>query len=277
MPLCYLIAAAVCLAIPQSSLHQQASKDVVIDPLSVTSLKLVILHDDMEIGVATGFVVDKNNKHYLVTNRHVVLACSLDQNPMNIGGWVCANKLRILHNRLNRLGEWLWVLEGLYDEKNNKRWFEHPTLGAGADLVALPLQKTENVHFYALDMELRKTDIQVGPADPVTIIGFPFGLVQQAGLGLPVWKTGTVASELDIDYQGKPIFLVDTTSRPGMSGSPVFAVRSGAFRSAEGTLKMQAGGAPIKKFLGVYSEQNQPAEIGGVWKADVLVALYNSL
>ena len=53
---------------------------------------------------------------------------------------------------------------------------------SSADLVGLPLQKTEDVQFYPLDMELRRADIVVGPADPVSIVGFPFGLAQDGGL-----------------------------------------------------------------------------------------------
>src|SRR5437867_278874 len=260
----------------QSSPPQQhpGPNATTIDPSSVTSLQLKIRHNDVEIATATGFVVEKNNKRYLVTNRHVVLACAQDQNPTNVGGWICANKIAILHNKLNHLGEWLWVTEDLFDDHNNKRWTEHPTLGAAADLVALPLQHMGDVKFYPLDMESRKADIVVGPADPVSIVGFPFGLATQGGL--PVWKTGTVASDLDINIGGKPIFLVDTTSRPGMSGSPVYAVRSGAYRSSDGSLHTAIGGS-IKKFLGVYSEQIQAAELGGGWKAEAVMALYDSL
>jgi len=69
-----------------------------IDPQSVTSLELKILNDrpqlgTTDLGTATGFVIDKNNKHYLVTNRHVVLHCGEDHNPTNVGGWICANKI----------------------------------------------------------------------------------------------------------------------------------------------------------------------------------------
>jgi Trypsin-like peptidase domain len=277
-PLLFLVAAITLGATvaSQSPSPQQAldSKETKIDQSSVTSLQLKIFHNDVEIGGATGFVLEKNDKRYLVTNRHVVLACAQDQNPTNIGGWICANKLAIYHNRLNHLGEWMWVVEDLFDERSNKRWSEHPTLGAAADLVALPLKHMDNVQFYPLDMELRKTDVVVGPADSVSIVGFPFGLAQQGGL--PVWKTGTVASDLDINYRGKPIFLVDTTSRPGMSGSPVYAVRSGAFRGSDGMLHSAISGS-MKRFLGVYSEQMQAAELGAVWKVEAVMALYDSL
>jgi Trypsin-like peptidase domain len=259
---------------PTSQKTQDSKGDTTIDESSATSLQLKILHNREETGTATGFVVEKSHRHYLVTNRHVVLACALDQSPVNVGGWICANKVAIYHNRLNHLGEWFWVEEDLFDARNTKRWFEHPTLGAAADLVALPLEHEDNVQFYPLDMELRKTDIVVGPADSVSIVGFPFGLAQERGL--PVWKTGTVASDLDIDFQGKPMFLVDTTSRPGMSGSPVYAVRSGAYRASNGSLEMATKGS-TKRFLGVYSEENQAAELGVVWKAQAVMALYDSL
>jgi hypothetical protein len=259
---------------PQSAQQAPGQGTIAIDQVSLTSLQLRILHNDVEIGSATGFVVAKNENRYLVTNRHVVLACALDQNPSNVGAWICANKLKIFHNRLNHLGEWLWVTEELSDERGNKRWMEHPTLGGAADLVALPLAHRENVQFYPLDVELSKTDLVVGPADSVTIVGFPYGLAQQAGL--PVWKTGTLASDFAINVGGKPIFLVDTTSRPGMSGSPVYAIRTGAYRASDGFLKMSTG-ASTKRFLGVYSEQIAAAEIGGVWKAEAMMGLIDSL
>lgn len=245
-----------------------------IDPVSVTSLNLKLLHNEAVIGAATGFVMAKGNKYYLITNRHVVLACRLDSERTNIGGWICANKLQILHNRLSRVGEWLWVTEELLDNDGKKRWFEHPTLSGGADIVALPLTHVDNVQFFPLDIELTNTDVVVGPGDTVSIVGFPFGQAQSAGL--PIWKTGTIASDSDVNWSDRPMFLVDTTSRPGMSGSPVYAVRTGSFRTSKGELKMVTSGS-LKRFLGVYSEQYQEAELGGVWKATALLALYESL
>jgi hypothetical protein len=68
------------------------------------------------------------------------------------------------------------------------------------------------------------------------------------------------------------MFLVDTTSRPGMSGSPAYAVRTAAYATSAGRFEMRTG-EPAKKFLGVYSEQNFNAEVGGVWKAEAIATL----
>lgn len=64
--------------------------------------------------------------------------------------------------------------------------------------------------------------------------------------------TGTdfMASEPDVDFGGRPVFLIDCRSRPGQSGSAVIAYRSA------GTVAMKDGGAaifsgPVTKFLGV--------------------------
>jgi hypothetical protein len=114
---------------------------------------------------------------------------------------------------------------------------------------------------------LRSSDVPLAPGDPVNIVGFPFGETQ--GGGLPIWKTGTIASDLDINYGGKAKFLVDTTARSGMSGSPVYARR---FHQSD-----KNGTAESTKFLGVYSEENQALELGAVWKAEAVAALYEAL
>lgn len=257
-----LLCACTSLAAAQSSQS--------IDRLSVTSLSVVVFHGDTSIGSATGFVLQKNQNYYLVTNRHVVLTCAEDTNPNNVGGWICADKLKILHNTAGRLGDWFWVEESLYEDNKHQRWLEHPSLGASADLVALPLKNTAGVEFYPLDLALRNSDIQLAPGDPVNIVGFPLGETQ--GGGLPIWKTGTIASDLDINYGGKPKFLVDATARSGMSGSPVYARRFGTYQNKAGLANGSA-----TKFLGVYSEENQALELGAVWKAEAVAALYDSL
>lgn len=253
-----------------TSLIAAAQTSQTIDRLSVTSLAVAVFHGDTSIGSATGFVLRKNQNYYLVTNRHVVLNCAEDTSPNNVGGWICADKVKILHNTAGRLGDWFWVEESLYDANKHKRWLEHPTLGASADLIALPLKNTAGVEFYPLDLALRNSDMQLAPGDPVNIVGFPFGETQ--GGGLPIWKTGTIASDLDINYGGKAKFLVDATARSGMSGSPVYARR---FTNPD-----KAGAANVEgitKFLGVYAEENQALELGAVWKAEAVATLYDSL
>ena len=147
------------------------------------------------------------------------------------------------------------------------RWVEHPRFGERANIVALPLSDLAEVKLYPYDLQ-GGPPIAVGPADPVSVVGFPFGI--QAGGSLAVWATGFVASEMDIDFNGLPVFLVDCRARPGQSGSAVIAHRSG------GAVAMQGGGTRISggsvtKFLGIYSGRlNDQSDLGTVWKASAI-------
>ena len=61
----------------------------------------------------------------------------------------------------------------------------------------------------------------------VFIVGHPFGL--NHGYLWPIWIRGSVASEPSLFFNYKedeyPLFLVDSRTRPGTSGSPVFLMR----------------------------------------------------
>jgi hypothetical protein len=61
------------------------------------------------------------------------------------------------------------------------------------------------------------------PIEAVTFIGYPNGLYDSVSL-LPIVRQGHAATALNVDYEGKPTFLIDASVFPGSSGSPVFLV-----------------------------------------------------
>jgi hypothetical protein len=240
-----------------------------IDPLSVTSLFLKTFVDQVPISTATGFVIRKADRYYLVTNRHVATGRDQTSNqPLHSGGAVPTH-IEILHHVVGQLGTWRPIRETLYSQGTGApRWAEHPRYGSRVDVVVLPLEVTAGLDFFGLDLNLRTADLLVGPAEPVSIVGFPLG--QTAAAGLAIWKSGTIASDLDVDYNNLPIFLIDAVTRPSMSGSPVYARRVGSHIRATGGVTV--GGGVMLKFLGVYSGRiiREEAEIGMVWKASAL-------
>lgn len=183
--------------------------------------------------------------------------------------------MRILHNNKGQLGSWRWVSERLFDpQTRTPGWIEHPTLGNAVDLAILPLENTDGIQFYPLDLELRKRSIKIAPTSEVSIVGFPFG--NTSYLGLPIWKAGAVASDPDVNYMNSPQFLVDTTARPGMSGSPVYARRFGSFLDEQGNVVIVTGVAD--RFLGVYAgDIDGRSEVGRIWKASALMEIYDSI
>ena len=226
------------------------------------------------LSTGTSFIVRTPKGPYLVTNRHNVTGRRQDNNePMSPTGGV-PNEIVVIHNRKGSLGQWLPQVEQLYDAEI-PRWREHPQLGAKADFVALKLTQLDDVELYPYDVANTGPEIMVGPADSVSVIGFPFGLT--AGGAAGIWATGFLASEPEIDFNGLPILLIDCRSRQGQSGSPVIAYRSaGAVPMRNGGQAMFSG--PVQKFIGVYSGRiNAESDLGIVWKASAVNELIQSL
>jgi len=238
-----------------------------IDPLSARSLFVETYFGSTPLATASGFIVQKGGADSLITNWHVVSGRDPDtEQPLSSTAGI-PDTIHIRHHARAGLGSWKSVAEPLYDN-STPRWYEHSN-GRSVDVVALPLRNTPpDVELYPMDLALADVDIRPHPGIPVAIIGFPFGLA--AAGAWPIWKTGHIATDSDIDYQaGRPAFLIDATTRSGMSGSPVVIRISGSYTDSKGNLIVSPG--VHTRFLGVYSGRiHGEAEIGRVWRASVL-------
>lgn len=238
------------------------------------SLACLSINLDNLFSTGTGFIALSARGPVLITNRHNITGRHQQTNkPLSATGGL-PNEIAIVHNRANRLGEWLGKVELLFDA-DKPRWIEHPILGQQADFVALPLSQLDDVQLYPYNLSDAGPKISFGPADTVSVVGFPFGL--QAGGSLAVWATGFVASEPIIDFEDLPVFLIDCRSRPGQSGSAVIAYRSGGMVALEDGNAAVFGG-PVARFLGIYSGRiNDQSDIGIVWKAKAIQELISSI
>ena len=249
-------------------------KKIEIRPPSCQSLFLKMKFDGQELSTGTGFIVNTSKGYALITNRHNVTGKNNETGELLSKTGGVPNQIEILHNRKNQLGHWVSRTEKIIDN-DTPLWIEHPTLSHKADFVALFLKNFDDVGFYPYALNNTNLNILVGPADPVSVIGFPFGI--QAGGSLAIWATGFMASEPDIDFKGLPIFLVDCRTRPGQSGSAVIAYRSG------GAIAMEDGStaifpSSIIKFLGIYSGRiHKDSDIGMVWKMSAIKELLDSI
>ena len=66
-------------------------------------------------------------------------------------------------------------------------------------------------------------------------VGLPYGFFDREHR-LPIWKTGHVASEPDVDFEGEPTFLVDVSAFPACRGL-VLAVATGIYESEDGVMR----------------------------------------
>lgn len=244
-----------------------------VDPLSCTSLFIEPCFNEIGLSVATGFLLKYCEDTYLITNWHVVsgkdadsLEC-LDKKHLAI-----PNNLMVSFHKKGSLGEWVKKRIDLLDDSEEPLWLEHP-LGSEVDVVAIKLDETDDIEIYTLDFKLKDTDMIPVTAMPVSVIGYPFGL--SAGANWPIWKTGNIASDHGIDFEvNRPAFLIDATTRAGMSGSPV-VLRADSYQRSDGTFAM-AGGIQTR-FLGVYAGRiHGESEIGRVWRPFVIQEIIES-
>ena len=249
--------------------EQPGSRRVNIDPLTIVPLFLESYFEDTLLASGTGFVVQSGANRYVATNWHMVTGRDPSTgNPLSPNGRI-PNRLAVWHHIKGKLGTWGRRFVTL----DPPPWLEHPVFGQRADVVALPLEIDDEAQVYPLDLNLADTDLIVSPSEPVSIIGFPFGL--SSGGRFPIWKTGHLASDLDLDYNDLPVFLIDATTRSGMSGSPVVARRQGMFRTSTG---FTMGTGTTDRFLGVYSGRiHDQADVGMVWKPKVLAEILEQL
>lgn len=239
---------------------------IVIDPLSCCSYLIECMWDGMRLGTATGTALQHGGKHYLVTNLHVVSGKNTETGELLDPNGAVPNVLRIAFHVTGRLGNWKWCDILLRDADMVPLWHAHPNPAFDVAIVELD-PMPEDATVYPLDWRLAATDMIARPGMPVSIIGFPFGL-KSAGL-FPIWKTGHIASEPELNVDRKPVFLIDATTRGGMSGSPVVLRLNSGYSTSDGR-EILAGGFQTR-FLGIYAGRiHEDSEIGRVWKPSVV-------
>jgi hypothetical protein len=241
---------------------------------SVQSLLLEMRFAGSRLSTGTGFVVATRKGPYLITNRHNATGRNQETDaPLSPSGGI-PNELVVWHNSKGRLGAWQATVEPLITN-GLPRWAEHPALGRRADFVALPLSQLDGVELLPYDISSPANEIQLGPADAVSVIGFPFGVT--AGGVFGVWATGFLASEPGVDFNDLPIQLIDCRTRPGQSGSPVIAYRNGGMVTMTNGSQI-ASSVPIWHFVGIYSGRiNAESDLGIVWKVSALRELVSAV
>lgn len=268
-----------------------------IDHLSLCTTLITLRKGDKLISTGTGFFFlrgEGNDKVlFLVTNYHVLTGCSPEEKEKPKGD----NIEWFFHTDKDDSSKIRKVKLPLFNNAGKPIWLRSEVCPQ-ADLAVIPIPNilAQNCDIKVVSEEwYTEPDLKVVPTTPAILIGYPYGFYDQIN-ALPIWKTGSIASEPDVDFKDNPYFLLDISAFPGMSGSPAFAISHGSYESTTGALKSGS----IKKFLGVYSSMQmlnkkmyleelahsdtnlgvvdrQSLELGHVWKASLVVDLINSL
>ena len=215
---------------------------------------------------ATAFIWKRGSQHYMITNWHVVTGRNARTGELMTEAQ--PDTLRALFNlRHQNFGKQQYDIK-IRDEAHRPLWFVHPARGHGCDVVAIPLLLTGDelmMTMHPINILRCEDDLSVQIGMDVFILGYPFGSTPP---GFPIWKRGSIASEPDLTRVGTGYLLVDTASRPGMSGSPVIRRSWGSHILANGGISSRP--EPASKFVGVYSgrlhtSDASDAQLGIVW------------
>lgn len=240
-----------------------------IDAFSLTTVPVEQLANGTPMNSATAFVWKHGPQHYLITNWHVVSGRNAYTGQQETPA--TPDMLRCLFNvRVGDFGKQQWDIR-IRDDNHKPLWLIRPGIARSVDVVAIPIPMTGNepvMDMYPINTLLSKPlKIKIGM--DVFILGYPFGNAPPA---FPVWKRGSIASEPDIVRMTTGHYLVDTASRPGMSGAPVI-LRDWTNNYVDGSVRALTD-RPATNFLGVYSGRmraaSDEAQIGLVWHASFI-------
>gem|GEM_PF-582942 len=191
---------------------------------------------DKVVGTATGFFWRKDDKHYLVTNWHVVSGRNSFTLLLNPKAYVpkcfCFYGLSVsVQSGMVHFIRQRWTIEFTGDM--DAVLAKPPQVdGQPIDIWGFPI--ADNSVF---GRDPSRTGFEGGPeascllndhsgqrivtnvGDDCFILGYP--LRNYDGFMPPIWKRGSIASETPLGLDGRPIFLVDAATTPGMSGSPI--------------------------------------------------------
>lgn len=195
-----------------------------LNRLSLASVRLRQFRRGTEIGHGTGFLValDGEGSTALVTAWHVLTGRSPTEPSRTVADYPDSpDELRWQCITRNDTEIWYPELGGIAISPEFE-FVEHELRSEGIDIAVLRIEfGPESVPF-----PLRWEDIQSeGPGVAGTdamIVGFPFP--GDENHFLPIWKRATVASEPHSPAHGAGRYLLDSASRPGMSGAPVYRV-----------------------------------------------------
>jgi len=251
---------------------------------------VILLKGNTRVSQGTGFYYGlEDSSHgsllFLVTNYHVLTGYPPEKAKPPKGD----NVVFYLHRDIDNPGDVKQIRFPLFTKNGKPIWLSSKEF-PHADVAVIPIVASlcKDAKVFGISKDWTGGNIKIRPTSTITLIGYPYGYYDKKNW-LPVWKTGSIASEPDVDFEEKPMFLVDISAFPGMSGSPAFAIAYGAYETIEGPTTV----GHVQKFLGIYASMqvleeekyleeltsesrlgvvfHESLELGHIWKASLVL------
>lgn len=239
-----------------------------VESLLLAVTRVSTLLGEKQLTNATGFFFARDDKLFLVTNRHVVLDEASDHRP---------NWLKIeLHVDPENVAVTTQFAIPLY-RGTEPVWRQGVDSAGTVDVVALQLERAALPNklllqpFTSDHLVEQLDEIEVGTR--VLVVGFPLGFHDTLH-HLPVVRQAVIASAFGIRFQGQGYFLTDAQMHRGTSGAPVVA-RVTTQRSGRGELPWMLLGIHAARMdvTNRDTEQDERLNLNCAWYADVIMTL----
>ena len=217
------------------------------EQLAHSTIRIEVEAADGSVGTGTGFFfqfakVGETTVPAVVTNKHVVAGARKGRFYVTLAG-PDGNPSYGTHEPVNF-------------ENFESFWIPHPD--PDIDLCAMPVapllhaaeQASKRLFFIALDHAMLPSDSELSEMtmlEDVVMVGYPNGIWDQTN-NMPILRRGVAATHPNLDWNGRPEFLIDAACFPGSSGSPVFLFNLGSYTTKSGGTMM---GASRIKLLGI--------------------------
>ena len=232
-----------------------AARQAELEPMSLMTTPVLLVSGARQVSQGTGFLYATTKPNgtdidmvFLATNYHVVTG----NEPMSAARAQGDRLQFYFHASRTDPSNYFPVNIPLYTKTGEPIWVQNQQFPE-ADVVLVPIVSTlydGRGQLTVFSDAHTQVDMKVRPSSQAVLLGYPYGFFDTRNF-LPVWKTGHLATEPTVDFQGQPVFLVDVSAFPGMSGAPVVGVSNGVYESERQAGAMMSG--VQRKLLGIFS------------------------
>ncbi len=229
-----------------------AAQQATLEPMSLMTTPALLINGTRQVSQGTGFLyattkADGNiDMVFLATNYHVVTG----NEPLSVARPQGDHLQFYLHASRADPSSYFPVNIPLYTKTGEPIWIQSQEIPE-ADVVLVPIVSAlydGRGELFAFSEAHTQIDMKMRPSSQAALLGYPYGFFDTRNF-LPVWKTGHLATEPSVDFQGQPVFLVDVSAFPGMSGAPVVGISNGVYENEGGD--MMSG--IQRRLLGIFS------------------------
>ncbi len=236
-----------------------------IESLLLTTTRVSTFFGRQALTVASGFFFQRDERLYLITNRHVLIDRPTGHLP---------DRIEIeLHTDAANLTQATTLSIWLYRE-DRAIWHQGSDAAGDIDVAAIELDRAVLPAadvlraFTPANLQLRLQEVKVGSA--LLVVGFPLGFHDTLH-HLPVVRQAVIASSFGLRFQGQGYFLTDARTHHGTSGAPV--VMRDDCKDAELPWKLLGVHSARLDMVGSSAQVEEALGLNCAWYADILLTL----